>query len=269
VQYKKTFSFVIAEKKYLQYILDNRFKHIRFLLVSVVLLYAQLVMAQREPFMGIVISDENAKGVPLASVINLNTGQKTLSTRAGFLRIAANQFDTLQISSVGYEILIMPLADVWKKSDTTLILMSSKSYELKSVTVVYSNARRDSIARLAAEILKTDPLLNNNDRILNRPRGGGLTGVLTEMYYEFSKAGQDMVKFEAFVKYYREQQIIDKRYNKVVIERISGLESYYLDDFIIFCRPDRNFLLTSNDYDLYAHILNCAKKFKDQFGLND
>ncbi len=250
-------------------ILQTAITNIRLIGLCVALLATTATFAQREPFIGMVISDENAKGVPLASVTNLSTGQKTLSTRAGFLRIAAQASDTLQISSVGFETLILPLKEVWKKTDTTLILLNSKTYELSSVTVVYSNARRDSIARVVAEILKTDPLLNNNDRILNRPRGGGFTGIITEMYYEFSKAGQDMVKFEQFVKYYREQQIIDKRYNKEVVQRISGLDNYYLDDFIIFCRPDRNFLLTANDYDLYAHITTCAEKFKNKFGLKE
>lgn len=235
-----------------------------------VLCNTQQAQAQSKLFYGFVISDENAVPVQLASVLVVPKGTKTVSNRKGYFRIEVQPSDTIRISAVGFETLFLPVGESWKgTSDTLTIMLSSNTYNLKPVTVIASNARRDSIARVAAEILKSDPLLNNYDRILNRPRGGGLSGVITEMYYEFSKAGQDMVKFEQFVRYYREQQIIDTKYNKEIVKRVTRLDDYFLDDFIIFCRPDRQFVLTAPDYDIYKHILDCNERFRLRYGLKE
>jgi hypothetical protein len=231
-----------------------------------------LAKAQTQPiiFYGFLISDENAQPIQLASIEVNRNGSKSLSNRKGYFRILVLPSDTIQIRSVGFETLELPLNGIWQKGvDTLTIMLASTSYELKQVTIVASNSRRDSIARAAAEILKNDPLLNNYDRIINRPRGNGLMGVITEMYYDFSKAGQDMVKFEQFVQYYREQQIIDTKYNKEIAKRITRLEEYFMDEFIIYCRPDRKFLLTAPEYDIYKHISDCGHKFRAQYGIKD
>jgi hypothetical protein len=238
--------------------------------LAMVIINPNHVQAQTKLFYGFVISDENAVPVQLASVLVIPKGTKTLSNRKGYFKIEVQQSDTIRISAVGFETLFLPVGEGWiSTSDTLTIMLSSNTYKLNTITIVASNARRDSIARVAAEILKNDPLLNNYDRVLNRPRGGGLSGVITEMYYEFSKAGQDMVKFEQFVKYYREQQVIDTKYNKEVVKRITRLDEFFLDEFIIFCRPDRQFLLTAPEYDIYKHILDCNERFRQRYGLKE
>lgn len=248
---------------------SDSLKQILFFLISI--LCAMPLFAQRTPFTAILISDENANVVQLASVQNLVSGQKAISNRKGIFKINITKSDSVKISAVGFETLIVYPMEQWPEfaKDTIMILMRSTNYELKGVTVVYSNRKRDSIARAAAEYLKNDPLMNNNDRILKRPRGNGLTGVLTEMYYEFSKAGQDMVKFEAFILYYEEQKKIDARYNKEIAKRVTNLQDFYLDEFIQFCRPERNFVLHANDYDFLKHIQDCGEKFKQKYGLTD
>jgi hypothetical protein len=248
---------------------SDSLKHLLLFLFS--LQFALTLFAQRTPFTALLISDENATVVQLASVQNLVSRQKALSNRKGILKLNVGKTDSVQISAVGFETMVIYPLEQWPqyKGDTIMILMRSTNYELKGVTIVYSNRKRDSIARAAAEFLKSDPLMNNNDRILKRPRGSGLTGVLTEMYYEFSKAGQDMVKFEQFIMYYEEQKKIDARYNKEVVKRVTNLPDFYMDEFIMFCRPERSFALTANDYDLLKYIQDCGEKFKQKYGLSD
>jgi hypothetical protein len=248
------------------------------LLLLLAIISVQNSHAQQRIITGLLISDENAQVVQLASVLNQKTGAKAVSNRKGVFRIAASPGDTIRISSVGFNTLRLEASSLYQKneSDTILILMFSESYQLKDVTIVYSNRKRDSIAREVAKIVKDDPLLNNNDRILKRPRmsleggpvGGTLTGLITEMYYQFSKAGQDMVHFEQFVAYYRELQEVEKRYNREIAKRISGLDDYYMDEFMMHCRLDKEFVKTASDYDLYKAINDCSKNFKTKNGLD-
>jgi len=252
------------------------FKHLTslFFFCFLISFYAS---AQQRLITGLLISDENAEVIQLASVYNQKTGAKSLSNRKGVFRIAASPGDTIRISSVGFNTLRLDAASLLmkKERDTLLILMFSETYKLKDVTVVYSNRKRDSIARVVADIVKNDPLLNNNDRILKRPRmsleggptGGSLNGLITELYYQFSKAGKDMVRFEEFVNYYRDLQEAEKRYNRDVAKRVTGLDEFYLDDFMLFCRLDREFVKTASEYDLYKAINDCSKQFKSKYGL--
>lgn len=217
---------------------------------------------------GYVISDANADIIQLAS-ISTKSGQKVVSNRQGLFRLNVFPTDTIYFSAIGFESLTVIAGTIFpaNKGDTIKLMMHSTSYRLEDVTFVYGNKRRDSIARAAAEFLKTDPLMNNNDRILKRPRGSGLSGPITEMYYQFSKAGKDMVKFEEFVRYYEAQKEVDKKYNKQVIKRATGLDDFYLDDFIQYCKMPRDFILQSNDYDLIKAIQDCGNRYKVENGL--
>jgi hypothetical protein len=240
--------------------------------IFLLLLFANLypAQAQQRIVIGLIISDENAQPVPLAGIRNVITLKKYLSNRQGIFRIPVSTSDSFVFTSIGFDPFILSGNDLLSTdADTVLLLMHAGSYRLKDVTIVYSNRKRDSIARVVAQVLKTDSLMNNNRRILNRPRGRegsdagmGYTGFITELYYQFSKEGKDMVRFEEFVKYYREVQQADVRYNKTIIQHITGLPENKLDDFILFCKLPRPFIIESDDYTLIKAIKDCESRFR-------
>lgn len=247
--------------------------HIRSLFVCQLLFLAFLSGAQTPRIVhGLLISDENAKPVPLASIRNPFNGKKYLSNRMGYFHIPVSEKDTFRITSVGFDTLVVAGIDLLnQESDTIMLLMHYGTYQLKDVTIVYSNRKRDSIARVVAAYLKNDTLLNNNDRILKRPRGCigsdagmGFTGLITELYYEFSKAGKDMTRFTEFVNYYREVQLADTRYNKTVIRRATQLPDERLDEFILYCALNRRFIIESDDYNLFKAIKDCEVRFRKE-----
>ncbi len=220
-------------------------------------------MAQKKAITGIVISDENAKPIALANILQMNAQKRYLTNRKGIFNLPEAPTDSFRFTCVGYEPLTIKGIDMINlNADTILILLRTINYRLKDVTITYSNRKRDSIARMVADMVKYDALLNNNRRITNRPRGQGLEGVLLEIYYEYSKEGKDMFHFDDFVKTYRSQQTSDKRYNKEFIKRTTGLPDDYLDAFILFCRLDRNFILQASDYDFICAIKDCETKFR-------
>ena len=229
-----------------------------------------MTLGQTRVVTGLLISDENAKPVQLANIINRSSAKRSLSSRQGIFRINVSPNDSIFFTSVGFDTLRLRGDELLnQEADTVMLLMHYGSYRLKDVTIVYSNRKRDSIARVVAQIFKYDTLLNNNDRIIHRPRGGpntngtmGYTGAITELYYKFSKEGKDMVHFEEFVKYYREVQQADERYNKTIIQQMTNLPEYMLDDYILFCKMNRQFIIQASDYDLVRAIKDCEKNFR-------
>jgi hypothetical protein len=214
---------------------------------------------------GYFLDESSFSAIQLANISIRPSGTKYISNRKGLFRIIISRTDSVYISAIGFKSKAFDANEIIPQNtdDTIRIYLRPTVYKLKDVNVVYSNRKRDSIARLAAEILKTDPLLNNYDRVINRPKGG-IMNPLSAMYEAWSKEGQDMRKFEDFLHYTEQQRAIDKRYNKKIVKQLTDIEEEDLDDFMLFCKMDRMFILTAQEYDLVEEIKKYGDKFKTQ-----
>jgi hypothetical protein len=241
----------------------------KYLLVSLLSLIIFEAKGQTTIVKGYVLSIDSNQLVPLANIQNKSTGKRFIGSRQGLFRAVFSPGDSITITAIGYESLYFVAADIITENseDTIKIFMRPTSYQLKDVTFIYSNKARDSIAMAAAEFLKTDPLMNNYDRVLNRNQGG-LMSPLTAMYMEYSKAGQDMKKFEEFVQHAEMLKQVNVRYNKKTIKRATGLDEEYLDVYILYCKLDRAFILNSSDYELILAMRQCADRFKSEKGID-
>jgi hypothetical protein len=238
-----------------------KFVYSVFLLLGVIV--STVTNAQQLALTGRTITAEQAEVVQLASIININTGKKYISNRQGYFKLFYSPNDTILITSVGFDSvqLITANFDANLADDTLLVVLKSKVVKLKELRVVSSNPKRDSIARAAAEFLKNDPLMNNYDRILNRQKGG-LMSPLTAMYQQFSKEGKDAVRFEEFMAYMEKQKQADRRYNRNVVKRVTNLPDIQLDEFMGFCKLNKDFVIHASDYDLISAIKECLPNFK-------
>lgn len=214
---------------------------------------------------GYVLSIDSSRIVPLANILNKSANQRFIGSRAGLFKAQLAPGDSIKITAIGYEDLLFVAKDILpeKIEDTIQIYMRPTAYQLRDVNIIYSNRRQDSIARLAAEFLKNDPLMNNYDRIMNRDEGS-LMSPLTAMYMEYSKEGQNMKRFEEFVRHAEMLKQVDKRYNKKSIKRATGLSDEYLDDYILYCKLDRTFILSASDYELILAMRQCADRFRNE-----
>lgn len=252
----------------------------RVVLFVIFILSFGLVQAQtpeRLLLKGYLISSQDGSIIPLGNILNQNSGKRAISNRQGLFRIQVFPTDTLRFTVIGFETFVTHAGAILPKNadDTIMVMLFSKSYQLKDVTIVHSNRKRDSIARAAAEFLKNDPLMNNYDRIFKRPRAGtypgecGFSGAITEMYYQFSKEGKDMVHFEEFYAFIQEQRQIDQKYNRELVKKVSNVPDIYLDELMMHCRPEKSFALKAEEYDMLLHIKNCSDKFKAQKGIGN
>ncbi|MES2560336.1 MAG: hypothetical protein V4590_11375 [Bacteroidota bacterium] len=227
-------------------------------------LHAQQVLVK-----GYVMSIDSSRIVPLANIQNKTSGQRFIGARSGLFKASFSPDDSIQITAIGYETLYFIAKDIIpeKQEDTIQLFMRPKAYQLKDVTIVYSNRRQDSLAQLAAEFLKNDPLMNNYDRVV-KANEGGMMSPLTAIYMEYSKEGMDRKRFMEFMRHAEMLKQVDRRYNKKTIKRATGLEEEYLDAYILYCKLDRAFILSSSDYDLILAMRQCADRFRAEKGIH-
>lgn len=238
------------------------FKPISLFFCVCAILITSYTHAQQNYVYGRTLGAEYINIVQLASVVNVTTKTKSISSRQGYFKLAAQATDTIIITAVGYDSLFIYGQSM--QQDTQLFFLTPRNIMLKEARIIASNPKRDSLARAAAEFLKNDPLMNNYDRILNRPKGG-LMNPLTAMYEQFSKAGKDASKFEDFLAYMEKQKKVDSRFNKTLVFKATGLTGLKADSFLLFCKPNKEFVLTASDYELILAVKKC---YADYTGTN-
>jgi hypothetical protein len=84
---------------------------------------------------------------------------------------------------------------------------------------------------------------------------------LTAMYQQFSKEGKDAVRFEEFMAYMEKQKQVDRRYNRNLVKRVTNLPDMQLDEFIGFCKLDKDLIIYASDYELISLIKDCLYNF--------
>ncbi len=242
----------------------------KYIIYACLAMAIQQAHAQQIVLKGYVLSIETNSVVPLANILNTTTQERFIGSRQGLFKAKVSPKDSITITAIGYETLILAVVNLIPENpeDTIQLYMRPMAYQLKDVTIRYSNRKRDSIAQAAAEFLRTDPLMNNYDRILNRDQGS-IASPLTAMWNEYSKAGQDMKHFEEFMRHAEMLKQVSTRYNKKTIKRATGLPDEYLDDYILYCKIDRAFVLNSSDYDLILSMQDCAKRFRAEKGITE
>ena len=227
------------------------------------------VSAQTEPktmlLRGYVIGSDTNNTVPLANILKRPSGERFISNRYGAFGIQLNENDTLIFSVIGYQNLVLPLKKyvMNQLTDPIRVKLKSTSYRLKEVEVNYNQRKRDSLARQAAKILKTSPLLNNYQHV-NSWVTGSSGSVITDLFAGGNRQLQQYIKLQRLVELYQEQMMVDERYTNSIILRSTNLKPDEVLEFKKFCNLPHYFILNSNDYDLVLAIRACYAEFARQ-----
>lgn len=214
------------------------------------------------------VYDGLGKPLVFAHVINISSHTGTLTNNDGLFLIEVYPEDTIKISSVGFKskFLLIPHKD---ENKLQMSITLARDTVALSETIIYPYpATQDALKRdfLALEVKDEEPVVNlhlekaNIDPI---PQTGiVIPGPISFLYNEFSRHGRIQKKYNALVK--REQARIKSTYiyNKALVRRITGLGT---DEeaikFMEFCDLEPEFILNSNEYDLYCAISECYTKY--------
>lgn len=224
------------------------------------------VIAQSQPkvllLKGFIIGADTNNTIPLANILKRPSGERYISNRYGAFGINVSENDTLQFSVIGYQTFELAVKKYVfiNMTDPIKVRLKPISYRLKEVGINYSNRKRDSLARRAATILKTSPLLNNYEHIDSWIEGS--TGsVITSLFEGSNSKLQEYYKLRTLMALYHEQDLVDERYTHNLIKRATGMNESQIPDFKKFCNLPHYFILNSNDYDLVVAIRECYSDY--------
>jgi hypothetical protein len=231
--------------------------------------HANRALAQTEPttllLRGYVIGADTNNTIPLANILKKPSGERYISNRYGAFSIAVKETDTLVFSVIGYLNYVLPCKKyvASQYTDPIRVRLKPTVYRLKEAEVNYNQKRRDSLARQAAKILKTSPVLNDYQHY-NSWITGSSGSVVSDMFASSNTKLQQYLKLQHLVELYHEQQLVDERYTNDLIMRATGIPENKVNDFKKYCNLPHYFILNSNGYDLVLAIKSCFADYSKQ-----
>ena len=241
---------------------------IGFLLIFMT--YFQLY-AQNQPKLiritGHVITVEDSSKVAYVNVLNITHPSGTICDQDGKFLLACHYGDTLRFSSIGYDNTYFTTGRLDPAIDEHFVTIRLKTeiYMLPSVTVL-SFSSPEGLKRAFQNMPLNEK--DNRDLALRKKMkikpeevgtiptyGISVDKIVSLIYSLFSKEAKINKKYRKLLNGESINTFIDRRFNAKIVAKIIGNDDRNLiKDFMQQCHFSVDFLITSNDYDLYLAI---------------
>lgn len=227
------------------------------------LLFATVAKAQERSVYGRVVDSTRHEGINGLIIQNVTSGQMVNTNTTGDFFIRALSGDSIIVMDIGYE----RVGTVYDGRNRYPVIATRRQPIMLKEVVVTDKRRKD--------------LQDEIDDFLRNPQSGGAIreeiignllspattqpgiGISIDGLYElWSKQGK-LNRKVADLKYNDIKEFyVNLKYNRKLVAQITRLEEHEIDDFMAYCRPNEDFILRANDYDLTGKILQCLKDYR-------
>ncbi len=228
---------------------------------------------------GKVLNEKSMEPVSFANLLDITRSTGTSANENGELAFIINKSDTMKITAIGYEDTYISLKDSSDKKIYYLtIRLKPKAYLLQEVEI-YANNPMAGFRRDTTHTTKYQFNTGSNDytgRVLGSQTesASGYITAFADLFNRHAKEEKKLNKIldaqnkEQAAKNYHDsiQMMVNSRYNKLVVGRITNLKGDDLDEFIKEYRPSDIFILTASNYDFALQIVNSFYDFQKKHG---
>jgi len=227
----------------------------RLHILAILLLFSGTVTYGQVHVQGTVYERTGRVGVVGVSVRS-TSGAGTVTDSAGHYSLRLPYTDSIYFSYLGKATQKFPINEIpWKYAFD--IKMHMDIHVLPTVEVRERSYHADSIATRDEyrKIFEFSP-----DYLTS---GNGGAGVNLDALFSLRKIKQ-MKVFQRRLEAYEQEKYVSYRFNRYLVEKITGLKSPELDTFMEQYRPSFEMLMSfENDYDYYRYILTTSRYFKE------
>ncbi len=246
----------------------------KFILTVMATFYTLALVAQTNENLNLELSaivvDTADQAIPFVTVTNLTYHTGAVTDEEGFFFIRFGKEDTLEISAVGYEKQQLYFGDTATASYHELVVtLSEKTYALENVTVfAYKDeyAFKKALLALDESDLPKAPSKISIPGAYNGPRTEKRPSIVRSpvsfLFDRLSRHAKEERKAQEVAQEYEYRKTLDKKYNKDMIGKITGLKDNKLDEFMAYCRLEDAFVEKSNNYEIIVAINRCYENFQ-------
>ncbi|MGI4022693.1 MAG: carboxypeptidase-like regulatory domain-containing protein [Janthinobacterium lividum] len=215
------------------------------------------VYAQENQFQGIVFDQSTKERIARVLVSNNRTKANTFNNLKGEFKIAAQLNDVLIFSKIGY------FSDTVKITalQSVLVYLKRSSITLREVTI------KDSVLNAQKQLEATKKEFNqiygsiaNKDLLTTGSNGAGIG--IDAIYNMLSRRGRNATKLRGIVERDYKANVVDARFNPIIVGAITGLKGEQLTNFMYRYRPDYDLVVLMNEYDFISYIKSCYNRFR-------
>ena len=230
---------------------------------------------------GKVVNEKTLEPIPFANMVDITRNTGTSADGNGEISFIISKGDTMQFTAIGFENLKISLNDSTPKKTYYLsVRLTPKAYMLEEVEV-YANDpmagfRRDTTHSTRYQFFSGAAGKDaRNSMMGSAPVASGyitqFANLFNRHYLEEKKLSrildQEAGEKEAQYRHDSLNMIVNTRYNKLVVGRITDLKGGELDEFIKAYKPSDIFILTASDYEFALQIVNSFSDYQQKHGL--
>ncbi len=213
--------------------------------------------AQDKPVEGIVFDKATKARIASINVHDLNNHVTVYNNLKGEFKIKADVGDRLVFTRQDYH----PDTVKVESKDALAIYMTHVAIQLKEVTVRDSALTPDQqLARTKEEYAKIySPSLNPG--FFNNSDYGGSGISIDAIWDAVSREGRNAANLRELIERDYEQHVIDYRFNRTFVARVTGLKDGRLTSFMLRYRPGYFTVRTMTDYEFITMIRANLRRF--------
>ena len=239
------------------------------------MLYSQQWFPATEYARGSVVDDSTGNKIAFVHIYNESRRTGYITNEEGHFKIPVEEGDTLVLSAIGYLYKIMIVNDSCLLRSSTIKLMP-QVYEIDEVSIkafrsyhdfklqflsleipeTETTRLRENLAILSQRIAVETATEKRNEEILNRPS----TEIFTVGVPIYSKEDLQRMNYVEVLKKEARQRVIEKKYNRDIIYKVTQLSEDEITEFMGFCNFSEEFLYNTCPYDI---LLAIEMKFKE------
>ncbi len=224
---------------------------------------------QQRQYTGMVLDGITFQPLSGASIYNMNTKRFAFTDKEGRFTIQISLQDTLVISKSIYRQLVVEVDDkiFYGKEDFFLYY---KATMLKEVNIIainpsYEGFKKDIVTlelpeyyRRAEDVKlsefdKANAVYKSEGNILSL--GGAITtSPITYLYDKYSHKGKMNRLYNEMVSYEEEVERIQDKYNREIVQELTGLKDQELINFMMYCRFSYYDLVRMSDEEIRSKI---------------
>ena len=216
------------------------------------------VFAQEKNVDGIVFDKDTKERIAIVNILNVNTGHSVYDNLKGEFSIDAHVGDVLIFSKQYY----FPDTVKMVNYDSQAIYLKRSSIQLQQVDIKSKSLTPEQ------QLLATKRDYNkiygaglNNTNFLSVSPGDGAGISIDAIYDAFSRSGRNAKHLREEIQNDYYQNVIDYRYNRTLVNRITGLTDGQLTIFMQRYRPGYWFAANASDYDFVSYIKANYKRY--------
>ncbi|MDN5200463.1 carboxypeptidase-like regulatory domain-containing protein [Fulvivirgaceae bacterium BMA10] len=219
-------------------------------------------------FSGKILNKEDQTPVPGVHIINKRSKRGTVSDISGNFHLTLRRSDTLIFSSVGFLSHQLTFEDSLNNHQyITEILLTPSTQELEAVNVfAFKNEEDFKKAILALELPEEEKILTDVPGFYNGPKKPVKTGLGSPISFiagKLSKRQKQLRKFEEVKRRDAYRKSLNLKYNKDIVQEITGLDDDKLVKFMEFCKLENQFIEKANEYEIILAVNKCLDEFNN------